>query len=193
MVFEMDFLFRNSLKSREIKNDKHLIQMYQKHSHVTNLKSALSDALIVILIKGWDKWSLMGHPMTKSSPYGSDYLIKKYMLIMTVRHSLVSPRSPVHWALIDRQRAVLFGYTTIKLSDGTDSIIRSSPLSKQLFVLYRLNDSQFCCKNYTTKCQFLTLVKHFYLSGVNEFDEFRAKTAQNWQFVKKSKKYEIIN
>ena len=52
MVFEMDFLFRNSLKSREIKNDKNLIQMYQKHGHVINLKSAFSDVLIMVLIKG---------------------------------------------------------------------------------------------------------------------------------------------
>ena len=45
---------------------------------------------------GWDKWSLMGHPVTKSSPYGSDYLIeKKCMLIMTVRLSQLFSRISV--------------------------------------------------------------------------------------------------
>ena len=93
MVFEMDFLFRNSLKSREIKNDKNLIQMYQKHCHMTNLKSAFRD----VSIKGWDKWSLMGHPVTPSSPYCSDYMIKKCRLIITVRLSQLLSQSVEHW------------------------------------------------------------------------------------------------
>ena len=81
--------------------------MYQKHSHVTNLKSALSDvlpSLIMVLIKGWDKWSLMGHPVTKSSPYGSDYLIKKvYADHDCPTFSTLFPPI-VHTVLIDRTR-----------------------------------------------------------------------------------------
>ena len=139
---------------------------------------------------GWDKWSLMGHPVTKSSPYGSDYLIKKSVCWSWLSDFLnfdfpLRPYSP------DSSRTLC---TSIWVM-GRTVLSDRRPWANICLFLYRQNDSQFCCKNYTTKCQFLTLVKHFYLSGVDDFDEFRAKTAQNWQFVKKVKKvwnYQLI-
>ena len=76
----------------------------------------------------------MGHPVTQSSPYGSDLHDKKVYAdhdYPTFSSSFSShrPYSP--------ETATLYGLfccSTINLSDGKDSIIRSSPLSKQLFV-----------------------------------------------------------
>lgn len=165
--------------------------MYQKHTvtwHILNLPWVIT-FWSWFWSTGWDKWSLIGHPVTKSSPYGSDYLIKKKcMLIMTVRLSQLRFPS-VHTTLINRTLC-----TSIWVM-GRTVLSDRRPWANICLFLYRQNDSQFCCKNYTTKCQFLTLVKHFYLSGVDDFDEFRAKTAQNWQFVKKVKKvwnYQLI-
>ena len=138
---------------------------------------------------GWDKWSLMGHPVTKSSPYGSD--VKTCTWLKSVCWSRLSGSTPFSY----RPRGPDgFCHTSIWVM-GRTVLSDRRPWANIYLFLYRQNDSQFCCKNYTTKCQFLTLVKHFYLSGVDDFDEFRAKTAQNWQIVKKVKKvwnYQLI-
>ena len=135
---------------------------------------------------GWDKWSLMGHPVTKSSPYGSD--VKTCTWLKSVCWSWLSGSTSLSYRPCSPD---LVSVThQFEWWDGQYYQIVALEQTCVCFCIDKMT-LNFSCKNYTTKCQFLTLVKHFYLSGV---DEFRAKTAQNWQFVKKkSKKYEIIN
>ena len=161
--------------------------MYQKQDHVTNLKSG--DVLIRVLINGLRQMILNGPP--------SDKIVTLWFRLLDWKKVYADHDCPAQLRCPTPVHAALMVSVTHQF-EWWDGQYYQIVALEQTFVCFCIDKMtlNFSCKNYTTKCQFLTLVKHFYLSGVEfDFDEFRAKTAQNWQFVKKVKKvwnYQLI-
>lgn len=133
-----DGFFRSEIlnREREIKNDKNLMYKCTKNTitwQILNLVTFWSG----FWSTGWDKWSLMGHPVTKSSPYGSD--VKTCTWLKSVCWSRLSGSTPFSY----RPRGPDGFCHTSTWVMGRTVLSDRRPWANICLFLYRQNDSQF--------------------------------------------------